>query len=166
MKYFVKYVASNSIYVNGTPVPFELLQDDVGVIALDESSQDPRVQAILKSLTAAAANRILGVGEITKEQYEDLKKKLPLVRSAVFLTPYPRLDNLLDPQQRKPQPPVQPDSQAPSGEPAAAGPAEDGVMSGRAEAGAEDPKKAFEAILQPQGFTPATRRVRQRQTDE
>lgn len=156
MKYFVKYVVSNRIYVNGSPVPFEILADDVGVIALDDNSSDPNTQAILKALTAAAANRILGVGEITREEYEELKKNLPLVKSDAYLTPYPRLDNLFDPQQRAPRLP-EPPRTARSSEPAVFRVAQE-PPSDRADIATEE--ATDESLVEVEKFVPATRRVR------
>jgi hypothetical protein len=154
MKYFLKHLVSNVMFVNGKPVPFEVLADNIGVIALPEESPDPENQALLKALTSAAANHILGVEEIDKDRYEDLKKNLPSRKLGPLSTPYPPLEPAPD-QPVQPRPPVIQSSQAQPAEDAS--PAAQEPTQGPTDI---DPDAVAKALANAGGFTPKTRRLR------
>jgi hypothetical protein len=156
MKYFLKYMASNVMFVGGKPVPFEVLADDLGVIALDETDETPENQALLKALTAAAVNKVLGVHEIDRTQYEDLKKNSPSLRFGPLSTPYPPLD--AGPvQTARPRGPVLPQPSGPTAEEADASPVVQEVTSAPA---ATESDEAARVVTSAGGFVPKTKRVR------
>lgn len=76
-KYFRKALVSNPVYIKGTPVPFEVLAGNSGLIALD----DVEHAILCEGLTTLSQQRKAGVVEIPEAEYEDLKKKR---RSGVF----------------------------------------------------------------------------------
>jgi hypothetical protein len=157
MKYFLKYMASNVMFVAGKPVPFEVLADDLGVIALDETDETPENQALLKALTAAAANKVLGVHEIDRTQYEDLKKNSPSLRFGPLSTPYPPLDAGPVQQTARPRGPVLPQQPGPTAEEADASPVAQEPTSAPT---ATESDEAARVVTSVGGFVPKTKRVR------
>lgn len=90
-RFFKKEQVGNGIYdADGNQVMFQPLSGDAGVIELADDSP-------LVAVLSALAGR-MGVSEITRERYEDLKKKRPLSASE------PRLQRLNVPEFRVFQP--------------------------------------------------------------
>lgn len=69
MTFFRKTILSNPIATSqGYRIQFQPIGDDEGVIALED-------ETVIGELKAMATNRVGGVIEITKEEFEELKKK-------------------------------------------------------------------------------------------
>lgn len=155
MKYYIKYVLSNPVYVAGNKVPFEPVGDDRGVIALDEDNKDHA--AVLNALKMAAAAGILGIREIDKATYEDLKKKESSQKSEESLTLLrERLEQ--DPLKLQPQPPVI--ARAPEPLSRAARPAAEGQAEANAEKLAASKQQAEAQANGDKEFVPAVKKVK------
>ena len=74
--FFKKELVSNVLKSNGTPVPFEVLGGNTGVIKLDTVTSTP----LIEDLRKVAGTR--GVVEISEDTYESLKKNRPYSPSA------------------------------------------------------------------------------------
>jgi hypothetical protein len=80
-----KEIVSNPFYANGAKVPFEVLEGNRGVIAIDDSS--PANQKLIDVLDEASDNGRGGVIKISAHEYFDLKKKFPYDPSKRKLLP-------------------------------------------------------------------------------
>lgn len=69
--YFQKEILGNAFIVQGKPVPFEPLDGNRGVIALNPATDATTIEALNKS-----AGR-MGIIKISAQEYEDLKKNHP-----------------------------------------------------------------------------------------
>lgn len=75
-QYFYKEIVSNRFLVKGAPVPFEVLDGNRGVIALEENEQNAPIIAELNK----AAGRY-GIVKISEAQYQEKKTEHPLMQS-------------------------------------------------------------------------------------
>lgn len=73
-QYFKKTIASTPFFANGKRIPFELLNGNIGVIALDISAEHETIVALDK----AVMERRGGVTKLQPEEYESIKKKAGL----------------------------------------------------------------------------------------
>lgn len=71
--YFQKSGRNKIHFRDGKPIPFELLGDARGVIVLDEDEDRTKVEDLRKYI----ADKIGGVVEVEKGEYEEVKKKFP-----------------------------------------------------------------------------------------
>lgn len=76
--YFRKALVSNPVFVNGAPVPFERLSGNVGVGAYDPEKD----KLLIEGLTILMNTHKGGITLISRDVYEDLKKKRSLATSA------------------------------------------------------------------------------------
>jgi hypothetical protein len=94
-KYFLKeLVAQPIIATNGRPVPFELLAQDYGVIALDEDN--PEQAALILDLEKARAQRIGGIVPISESEYTQKKSSMPYQASRSRSEPLQAFPSRLD----------------------------------------------------------------------
>lgn len=78
--YFYKELAGNPFYVAGTPVPFEVLDGNRGVLELD--TDNPKDQPLIAALNEAADKHRGGIVRINAEKYAQKKSQWPLKPSA------------------------------------------------------------------------------------
>lgn len=78
--YFKKTQIQNAFFAHGKRVEFEGVEENRGVLAIDDADESKR--ELLNALTAAANAHKLGVVAITESDYILLKKK-PLLRQFV-----------------------------------------------------------------------------------
>lgn len=83
--FFKKVQINMPLFVNHQRVPFEALDQNIGVLKLTNTTEQ---QVLIGALRATAAARRGGVIVITESDYEELKKKWPLKPSV----PKPRSD--------------------------------------------------------------------------
>lgn len=85
MKFFKKSNPGNKIIGrDGKPIPFERLADgSLGIISADEDKQDRLIEALMSYVD----KKLGGVTEITKEEYEELKKNPQYQPSRESLNP-------------------------------------------------------------------------------
>lgn len=93
MRYFSQILKKKPLDSKGRQIIFTRFgatQDSIGVIALDETKEDERVQ--IESLDAMAKKGNIGsISEITGEQFEQIKKKVtPPISPAGSTSPYGR----------------------------------------------------------------------------
>lgn len=77
--YFKKEILSSGYVANGAVVQFEVLDGNVGVLALVPGIDD----ALIRALNAAAAAHKGGILKISEQDYLETKKKRPFNPSAV-----------------------------------------------------------------------------------
>ncbi len=94
MKYFLKEIATNPITgPDGTPVPFDVLPSNTGLIALD----DEKDKATIELLSQAAKDRRGGVVEIDAERFDSVKKNREGLKPSVAFSGPNRLQALRSP---------------------------------------------------------------------
>jgi hypothetical protein len=71
-RWYEKAIITSPYIVNGKAVPFEAIAGNHGVLALDSEKDAP----MIKSLEEAIAKGVGGVGRVTEDQFNSLKKKL------------------------------------------------------------------------------------------
>lgn len=75
MRYYKKYIVQTKVYgPDGKPVPFEILANNTGCLAIDEATETgAKTVAFLDGLIE---KHIGGVEKMSKEEYAELKKKI------------------------------------------------------------------------------------------
>lgn len=76
-KYFIKELAGNGFLVNGRPVPFEFLEGNLAVVALDDTDEGDKV--LIAGLTASLGKN--SIASLTEEEYNLKKNEFPLLVS-------------------------------------------------------------------------------------
>lgn len=74
--FFYKEIVSNSVLIKGAPVPFEVLDGNRGVIALEETEQNAPLIAELNKMAGR-----FGIVKINEAEYKEKKTLYPLTES-------------------------------------------------------------------------------------
>ena len=165
MVFFNKEIVSNKFIVGGAPVPFEVLDGNIGVIALEENDAN---KALIAELTKACGK--FGISKLSEAEYTE-KKTLPQPILGRSQERSQRNEKLRVVQTRTPTNPFgrQVGQAAPGGAAVEAKPATPPAAQPTAPVPAAPPAKAEGSPdstsgtgMLPPKFTPATRRISRR----
>jgi len=76
MVFFLKEIVSNKYIVGGAPVPFEVLDGNIGVIALEENDGN---KSLISELTKSCGR--FGISKLSEAEYSEKKTLHPLAQS-------------------------------------------------------------------------------------